>query len=35
MNFLENQMVQNIANRIAIEKSMGKDFTPGGTWLGD
>lgn len=28
MNFLENQMAQNIANRIAIEKSMGKDFTP-------
>jgi hypothetical protein len=29
MNFLENQMAQNIANRIAIEKARGKILHPG------
>lgn len=28
MNFLENQIAQNIANQVAIEKSLGKDITP-------
>ena len=34
MNFLENQMAQNIANRIAIEKARGKILHPGEHGLG-